>query len=54
MTREIDGNPTATAWAFVAVAQTDGAPFGEINPGAHDGTHDGTGVYCVVPLPPGF
>ena len=52
LTREIDGNPTATAWAFLSVRrngddQQDTSGTLNIDGEMH-------GVYCVVPLPPGF
>lgn len=40
ITREIDGNPTKTAWVFAGGTNPDqGIPFK---------------LYCVVPIPPGF
>ena len=45
LTREIEGNPTRSAWAFLRVVTT-----GESTTRA--GTIDY--VWCVVPLPPGY
>ena len=42
LTRELEGNPTKTAWVFARI-NTDGEP----NPGAL------REIYCIVPLPPG-
>ncbi len=41
LTRELEGNPTKTAWVFARI-ETDGEP----NPGSLKE------IYCIVPLPP--
>lgn len=42
ISREVDGNPTSSAWAFLSVADRRG-----------DGPNAINTVFCVVPLPPG-
>lgn len=41
LTRELEGNPTKTAWVFAGLGATDGSNQGTLQT-----------IYCIVPLPP--
>lgn len=52
LTREKDGNPTKTAWAFLKVGDPGENPYASPDSVKSDGPTAIQYIYCVVPLPP--